>query len=254
MKLSSKPEVVVVTGASAGLGRAIVREFAREGANVGLLARGRERLEETRREAEALGGRAIVLTTDVADAEAVERAAVAVEREFVPIDIWVNNAMANIFAPFDQVTPEEFKRATEAPYLGYVHGAMAALKRMKPRDRGVIIQVGSALAYRSIPLQSAYCGAKHAVVGFTDSIRSEPLRDGGNAHITIAHMPALNMPQFEWSRSRMPRHPQPAPPIFQPKRRLALRSVEERGRAAHRPSTAARLTYSRFVGETGSVD
>jgi len=223
MKFSSKPEVVVVTGASAGLGRAIVREFAREGASVGLLARGRERLEEARREVEALGGRAIALTTDVADAEAVERAAEAVEREFGPIDIWVNNAMATVFAPFDQVTPEEFKRATDVTYLGYVHGTMAALKRMKPRDRGVIIQVGSALAYRSIPLQSAYCGAKHAVVGFTDSIRSELLHDGSNVHITIAHMPALNTPQFEWSRSRMPRHAQPVPPIFQPE--VAARAV-----------------------------
>jgi glycogen debranching enzyme/NAD(P)-dependent dehydrogenase (short-subunit alcohol dehydrogenase family) len=215
--------VVVVTGASAGLGRAIVREFAREGASIGLLARGRDRLEDARREVEALGGRALVLPTDVADAEAVEGAAEAVERELGPIDIWVNNAMATIFAPFDQVTPEEFKRATEVTYLGYVHGTMAALKRMKLRDRGVIVQVGSALSYRSIPLQSAYCGARHAVVGFTDSIRSELLRDGSNVHITIAHMPALNTPQFEWSRNRMPRRPQPVPPIFQPE--VAARAV-----------------------------
>jgi NAD(P)-dependent dehydrogenase (short-subunit alcohol dehydrogenase family) len=185
------------------LGRAIIREFAREGARIGLLARGRDRLEEARREVEALGGRALILPADVAEAEALERAAEAVEREFGPIDIWVNNAMATVFAPFEQIMPEEFKRATEVNYLGYVHGTMAALKRMKPRDRGVIVQVGSALAYRSIPLQSAYCGAKHAMVGFTDSIRSELLHDGSNVHITIAHMPALNTPQFEWSRSRM---------------------------------------------------
>lgn len=223
MKRSNKPEVVVVTGASAGLGRAIVREFAREGASIGLLARGRDRLEEARREVEALGGQALVLPTDVADAEAVEQAAEAVEREFGPIDIWINNAMATIFAPFDQVTPEEFKRATEVTYLGYVYGALAALKRMKPRDRGVIVQVGSALAYRSIPLQSAYCEAKHAVVGFTDSLRSELLHDGSKVHITMAHLPALNTPQFEWSRSRMPRHPQPVPPIFQPE--VAARAI-----------------------------
>jgi len=154
--------------------------------------------------------------TDVADASQVEDAASAVEREFGPIDIWVNNAMATVFSPFIEVTPEEFRRATEVTYLGCVYGTMAALRRMKPRDRGTIVQVGSALAYRSIPLQSAYCGAKHAIVGFTDSLRSELLHDGSNIRLTVVHMPALNTPQFEWSRSKLPRHPQPVPPIYEP--------------------------------------
>jgi glycogen debranching enzyme/short-subunit dehydrogenase len=243
----SKREVVVVTGASAGLGRAIVRAFARTGANIGLLARGRDRLEEARREVETLGGRALVLPTDMADAAAVERAAEAVERDLGPIDVWVNNAIATIFGPFDQVTPEEFKRATEVTYLGYVYGTLAALKRMKPRDRGVIVQVGSALAYRSIPLQSAYCGAKHAVVGFTDSLRSELLRDGSHVHVTMVQMPALNTPQFEWSRSHMPKHPQPVPPIFQPE--VAARAVVWAARQRRREVSVGLSTVVAIQGQ-----
>ncbi len=236
-----------MTGASAGLGRAIARAFAREGACIGLLARGRDRLEEARREVEALGGRALALPTDVADAESVESAANAVEREFGPIDIWINNAMATIFAPFDQVTPEEFKRATEVTYLGYVYGTMAALKLMKPRNRGVIVQVGSALSYRSIPLQSAYCGAKHAVIGFTDSIRSELLHEGSDVHITVAHPPALNTPQFEWSRSRMPRSPQPVPPIYQPE--VAARAVVWAARHRRREVSVGTPTVVAIQGQ-----
>ncbi|MDP9486528.1 MAG: SDR family oxidoreductase [Actinomycetota bacterium] len=212
------PEVVVVTGASAGVGRATVREFARRspGARIGLLARGRDGLEGARQEVEALGGRALVLPTDVSDAGAVEEAAGRVEEELGSIDVWVNNAMTAIFAPVKETTPEEYRRITEVTYLGYVHGTMAALKRMLPRDRGTIVQVGSALAYRGIPLQAAYCGSKHAIKGFTESVRTELLHDGSNVHLTMVQLPALNTPQFGVSRTRMPYHPQPVPPIYQP--------------------------------------
>ncbi|MGA8594100.1 MAG: SDR family oxidoreductase [Bryobacteraceae bacterium] len=223
MKDSNQAKVVVVTGASAGVGRAVVREFARQNAHIGLIARGRERLEAAQREVEQAGGKALVAPADVADARQVEDAAERIEREFGPIDIWVNNAMTTIFAPFLEIAPDEFKRATEVTYLGQVYGTMAALKRMKPRNRGAIVQVGSALAYRSIPLQSAYCGAKHAIVGFTDSIRSELLHDRSNVHITVVHLPAMNTPQFDWCRTRLPRHPQPVPPIFQPE--VAARAI-----------------------------
>ncbi|HVX67249.1 MAG TPA: SDR family oxidoreductase [Bryobacteraceae bacterium] len=209
-------EVVVVTGASAGLGRAIVRRFAGAGARIGLVARGVDGLEAARGEVERAGGAALALPTDVADAAQVEAAAEAVERAFGPIGIWVNDAMATVFSPFLEITPEEFKRATEVTYLGTVHGTRAALKRMVPRDRGVIVQVGSALAYRSIPLQAPYCGAKAAVRGFTDSIRTELLHQGSNVRLTMVQMPALNTPQFDWCRTRLPNHPQPVPPVFEP--------------------------------------
>jgi NAD(P)-dependent dehydrogenase (short-subunit alcohol dehydrogenase family) len=209
-------EVIVVTGASAGVGRATAVAFARRGARVGLLARGRDRLEATRDEIEAAGGEAIVVVTDVADADQVERAAAAVEESLGPIDIWVNNAMATVFSPFAEITPAEYRRATEVTYLGYVWGTMAALRRMLPRDSGVVVQVGSALAYRAIPLQAAYCGAKHAIQGFTESLRCELLREGSGVHVTMVQLPALNTPQFDWGRSRMPRKPQPIPPIYQP--------------------------------------
>jgi short-subunit dehydrogenase len=209
-------ETVVITGASAGVGRAVVREFAKRRANIGLLARGEERLDAARREVEEAGGRALMLPTDVADADRVERAAERVEQEFGPIDIWVNDAMVTVFAPFVEIRPEEFKRATEVTYLGCVYGTMSALRRMKERNRGTIVQIGSALAYRSIPLQSAYCGAKHAIVGFTDSIRTELIHDKSDVHITVVHLPAMNTPQFSWCRTRLPRHPQPVPPIFEP--------------------------------------
>ena len=214
--MSDNSEVVVVTGASAGVGRAIVREFAKRKAQIGLIARGRERLEQAKSEVEDAGGKALVLPVDVADAEQVEKAAEQVESELGPIDIWVNNAMTTILAPFVEITPDEFKRATEVTYLGVVYGTMSALKRMKARDRGTIVQVGSALAYRSIPLQAPYCGAKHAIVGFTDSIRSELFHDRSNIHITVVDLPAMNTPQFSWCRTRLPRHPQPVPPIWEP--------------------------------------
>ena len=213
---AKRSPVVVITGASAGIGRATVREFALHGAHIGLLARDREGLEAARREVEAVGGRAIVLLTDVASAEQVEAAAEAVEKRLGPIDVWVNNAMVSVLSPALDMTADEFKRVTEVTYLGYVHGTLAALRRMRHRDRGVIVQVGSALAYRSIPLQSAYCGAKHAVQGFVNSLRSELIHDGSHIHITTVQLPAVNTPQFSWIKSRMPNHPQPVPPIYQP--------------------------------------
>lgn len=212
----ARPEIVVVTGASAGVGRATVRAFARQGALLGLLARDRQRLEAARQEVEDLGGQALVLPTDVSCADEVETAAEIVEREFGPIDIWVNNAMVTVFAPVWETTPEEFRRVTEVTFLGYVHGTQSALKRMRPRNRGVIIQVGSALAYRGIPLQSAYCAAKHAIQGFNDSLRAELIHENSQVRVCMVQMPALNTPQFSWSRSHMPRKAQPVPPIFQP--------------------------------------
>ena len=189
---AKKNEVVVITGASAGVGRATVREFARHGALIGLVARGRDGLEAAKKEAEELGGRALVLPCDVADAAAVDAAADQVERELGPIDIWINNAMVSVFSPVKEMTPEEYRRVTEVTYLGTVHGSLAALKRMLPRNRGTILQVGSALAYRSIPLQSAYCAAKHAIVGFTDSLRCELIHEKSGIHVTVIHLPAVN--------------------------------------------------------------
>src|SRR5919199_1732481 len=216
MKRLTKPEVVVITGASAGVGRATARAFAREGAYIGLLARGRDGLEGARRDVEESGGRALVLPTDVSDADAVERAAEAVEREFGPIDVWINNAMVGVFAPVKATTAAEFRRVTEVTYLGYVHGTLAALRRMLPRDRGMILQVGSALCYRGIPLQAAYCAAKHAIQGFTESLRCELIHDRSNVKVTMVQLPAVNTPQFDWARSRMPRRAQPVPPVHQP--------------------------------------
>jgi short-subunit dehydrogenase len=209
-------EVVVVTGASAGVGRAVAHAFARRGARLGLLARDAEGLEAARAECRDLGGDALVLPTDVAGHDAVERAAAAVEEHLGPIDVWVNDAMATVFAPFLDTTAEEFVRATEVTYLGTVFGTMAALRRMVPRDRGTVVQVGSALAYRAIPLQAAYCGAKFGIRGMTDSVRTELLHRGSRVWITMVQLPALNTPQFSWCRTRLPSHPQPVPPIFQP--------------------------------------
>jgi len=208
--------VVVITGASAGVGRAAVRAFARQGADIGLIARGRDGLEGARREVESAGGRAIVLPADVANNDAVEAAAERVERELGPIDVWVNNAMVSVFSPVKDMQPDEFQRVTEVTYLGVVYGTLAALKRMLPRDRGAIVQVGSALAYRGIPLQAAYCGAKHAIQGFSESLRCELLHDGSNVHVSMVQLPAMNTPQFDWVKSRLPRKAQPVPPIYAP--------------------------------------
>jgi NAD(P)-dependent dehydrogenase (short-subunit alcohol dehydrogenase family) len=208
--------VVVVTGASAGVGRATVRAFAARGARLGLLARGPDGLEATRAEVEATGGRALAVPVDVADAQAVEAAADAVESALGQIDIWVNGAMTSVFSPVAEMTAEEIQRVTAVTYLGAVHGTLSALRRMLPRDRGVIVQVGSGLAYRSIPLQAAYCGAKFALRGFTDSLRSELIHLDSGVRITMVHLPALNTPQFRWVKSRLPNEAQPLPPIFQP--------------------------------------
>jgi NAD(P)-dependent dehydrogenase (short-subunit alcohol dehydrogenase family) len=211
-----KHEVVVITGASAGVGRATAQAFARRGAKIGLIARGRDGLEGAKRDVEALGGEALILPLDVSDAEALERAAAEVEKTFGPIDIWINNAMLSVFSPVMEMKPEEYKRVTEVTYLGYVYGTLAALKRMKPRDRGAIVQVGSALAYRGIPLQSAYCAAKHAIQGFHDSLRTELIHDGSRVRVVMVQLPAFNTPQFRWVKSRLPKKAQPVPPIFQP--------------------------------------
>ncbi|HZO34028.1 MAG TPA: SDR family oxidoreductase [Gaiellaceae bacterium] len=209
-------EVVVITGASGGVGRATAHAFGAHGAAVALLARDREGLEDAAREVERLGGRALVIPTDVADPAQVESAAEQAERELGPIDVWVNDAMATVFARFVDVEPDEYKRATEVTYLGTVYGTMAALRRMVARDRGTVVQVGSALSYRAIPLQSAYCGAKFGIRGFTDSVRTELEHDGSKVWITMVQLPAVNTPQFGWCRTKLPDHPQPVPPIFEP--------------------------------------
>jgi NAD(P)-dependent dehydrogenase (short-subunit alcohol dehydrogenase family) len=208
--------VAVITGASAGVGRAAARAFAKAGYDVGLIARGAQRLEAARVELAQFGGNALSVEADVADAGQVEAAAARFEADLGPIDCWVNNAMATVFAPVGDTSPDEFRRATEVTYLGSVWGTMAALRYMRPRDRGVIVQVGSALAYRGIPLQAAYCGAKHATQGFFESLRAELLHEGSSVRVTMVQLPALNTPQFTWGRAKLPRKPQPVPPIFQP--------------------------------------
>jgi short-subunit dehydrogenase len=209
-------EVVVVTGAAAGVGRATAVEFGRLGASVGLMARDGDLLEQAAEEIRRFGGQALVLPTDVSDATQVQSAAMQVEQKLGPIDIWVNDAMVTVFSKFVDISPEEFKRVTEVTYLGAVWGTMTALKCMMPRNKGCIVQVGSALAYRSIPLQSAYCGAKAAIRGFTDSLRTELLHNHSKIHLTMVQLPAVNTPQFAWCRTHMPRKPQPVPPIFDP--------------------------------------
>jgi len=216
-------QVVAITGASAGIGRATARLFAERGASVGLIARGQAGLDGAVRDVQQAGGTALAVPADVADFAQVDAAAQRIEEELGPIDVWVNVAFASVFAPFGQITPEDYRRVTEVTYLGFVHGTMAALARMRVRDRGVIVQVGSALGDRSIPLQSAYCGGKHAINGFTSSLRCELLHDKSGVHVTVVQMPAVNTPQFSWVRSRLPRHPQPVPPIYQPE--VAARGV-----------------------------
>lgn len=216
-------KVVVITGASAGVGRAVARMFGDEQASVALIARGRDGLEVAKREIEERGGRAIVIQADVADADAIEAAAARTEAELGPIDVWINNAMVSVFSPIREMNAAEFRRVTEVTYLGVVHGTLSALKRMLPRDRGVIVQVGSTLAYRGIPLQSAYCAAKHAIQGFHESLRCELLHDKSNVRVTMVHLPAVNTPQFRWTRSRMPRKPEPFGTIYQPE--VAARAI-----------------------------
>jgi NAD(P)-dependent dehydrogenase (short-subunit alcohol dehydrogenase family) len=216
MMTSNTPQVVVVTGASGGIGRATAQQFGARGAKVALLARGQLGLQGAAKEVEAAGGTALPICVDTADYAQIQQAADRVEQELGPIDVWVNVAFTSVFAPFTQIEPEEYKRVTEVSYLGYVYATRIALDRMLPRDRGTIVQVGSALAYRGIPLQSAYCGAKHAIQGFHDSLRCELLHDKSNVHVTMVQMPAVNTPQFSWVLSRLPHHAQPVPPIYQP--------------------------------------
>ncbi|HEY1840277.1 MAG TPA: SDR family oxidoreductase [Mycobacterium sp.] len=236
-------QTVVITGASAGIGRATAQLFGRRGANVALLARGAAGLKGAARDVEAGGGKALAIPTDVADYSAVVAAADETESVFGPIDVWVNVAFTSVFAPFSKITAEEFKRVTEVSYLGYVHGTMTALAKMRPHGRGTIVQVGSALSQRSIPLQSAYCGAKHAINGFTESVRCELLHEGSQVRITVVQMPAVNTPQFSWVLSRLPRHPQPVPPIYQPE--VAARGV------VHAADHPERKQY--WVGESTAV-
>jgi len=212
----SESRVVVITGASAGVGRAVAHRFARAGWRIGLIARDAAALEEVKREVSELGGSAVAAAADVADSQAVFRSADAIANALGSIDVWINDAMVTMFAPVWQMTPEEFRRITEVTYLGQVHGTMAALRHMRPGNRGQIIQIGSALAYRGIPLQSAYCGAKHAIRGFTDAVRTELLHEGSAIQLTIMELPAVNTPQFDWARTRMARQPRPVAPVFQP--------------------------------------
>jgi short-subunit dehydrogenase len=242
-----KSEVVVVTGASAGLGRAIAIEFGRHNARVALLARGKQGLADAQREVEAAGGTAITIPIDVADSGGVESAAQTVEKMLGPIDVWVNNAMTSVFSPVKLMRPEEYTRVTDVTYLGVVYGSMAALKHMLPRDRGTIVQVGSALAYRSIPLQSAYCAAKHAIAGFTDSLRCELIHDRSKVRVTMVQMPALNTPQFDWVKSRLKNRAQPVPPIFQPE--VGARAVYAAAHTTRREVYVGASTVGAIVGQ-----
>lgn len=227
--MRASPSVVVITGASAGVGRATAVAVAERGCKIGLIARDEQSLEDTRMAVEAAGGQALALPVDVADAAAVDAVADRVEHELGPIDTWINAAMVTVFGPVVETTAEEYRRVTEVTYLGYVHGTLAALKRMRRRDYGTIVQVGSALSYRAIPLQSAYCAAKFAIRGFTDSLRSELIHDGSRIRLTMVQLPAVNTPQFEWARNHMAERPQPVPPIYQPEAvaRAIVRAAEE---------------------------
>lgn len=258
------PLVVVITGASAGLGRAIAHAYAKRGAKLGLLARNPEALDATKKECTEFGGEAIFIPTDVSDADAVDCAATQIEQEFGSIDIWVNDAMVSVFSPVKEMEPSDYKRVTDVLYLGFVHGTLSALRRMLPRDRGTIIQIGSALSYRSIPLQSAYCAAKHAINGFTDSLRCELFHDHSNVKITTVQMPAMNTTQFDWVKNRMPHNTQPVPPIFEPE--VAAEAVVSAGLANNprreywvgTPTVAAIVgqkffpgLLDRYLGKTG---
>lgn len=238
--------VVVVTGGTAGVGRATARLFAEAGDHVAVLARGRRRLDETEIELKGRSGRALAIQADVADADAVEAAAERVENELGPIDVWVNNAMTSVFAKVEDLTPEEISRVTDVTYLGAVHGTLSALRRMKPRNRGVIVQVGSALAYRAIPAQAAYCGAKHALRGFTDSLRTELIAEKSEVAVTSIHLPAMNTPQFDWVRNKLGKRAQPVPPIFQPE--VAARTIVAAADDPSRENWVAGTTWATVLG------
>jgi NAD(P)-dependent dehydrogenase (short-subunit alcohol dehydrogenase family) len=244
---SDEQQVVVITGASAGVGRATATTFASRGWRVGLIARGPDGLDGARREVEEAGGEALVVSADVADAQAIAAAAQTAVTRWGGIDVWINNAMATIFAPVEAVTPQEFRRVTEVTYLGQVHGTLAALHHMRPRGTGTIVQIGSALAYRSIPLQSAYCAAKAAVRGFTDSLRSELIHEKSAIRLTMVQLPAVNTPQFDWARSRLPRRLQPVPPIFDP--RSVAEEIYRAAMEAPREYWIGRPTMQALLGQ-----
>lgn len=243
----SQNEVVVITGASAGVGRCVAREFAKRGARIGLIARGRAGLDGAKHDVERLGGEAIIIPTDVADAKEVFTARNQVEEKLGAIDIWVNVAMTSVFSPVKEMTPEDYKRVTDVTYLGFVNGTLAALKSMLPRNKGTIVQVGSALAYRSIPLQSAYCASKHAIVGFTDSLRCELIHDKSEVHVTCVHLPAMNTPQFGWVKSRLPHKAQPVPPIYEPE--VAARAIYWAAHQRRREVWVGSSTVEAIVGQ-----
>lgn len=245
-----KNRTVVITGATAGIGRSTALEFAEQGYNVGLIARDQEALDKARREVEALGAKALGVSTDVANAEEVTAAAARIAEELGPIDIWINSAMVTVFSPVDKMTAEEYKDVTDITYLGYVHGTLTALKHMKPRNKGCIVQVGSALAYRSIPLQSAYCGAKAAIRGFTDSLRSELIHDNSNIKVTMVQLPAHNTPQFDWARNKLDKIAQPLAPIYQPE--VAARAIYRAAHDAPRELWVGRNTLLSIIG-TGFI-
>lgn len=249
-------QTVVVTGASGGIGRAVATGFGARGARVALLARGVEGLDGAARDVEAGGGRALAMPTDVADAKQVEAAAARAESELGPIDVWVNAAFSSVFAPFDRIGADEFRRVTEVSYLGYVYSTMAALRRMRPRDRGTIVQVGSALAYRGIPLQTAYCGAKHAIQGFHEALRCELLHEKSKIKVTMVQMPAVNTPQFSWLVNRLPRRPQPVPPIYQPEfaARAVLYAADHPRRREYWVGTSTALTLAVNAIAPGLLD
>ena len=244
-------QTVVITGASAGIARATARLYGQRGAKVGLIARGEAGLDAAAEDVTAAGGTALPISADVANFDEVDAAATRIESELGPIDVWINVAFTSVFAPFAEIKPDEFRRVTEVSYLGFVHGTMAALARMRPREHGTIVQVGSALSERSIPLQSAYCGAKHAINGFTSSLRCELLHDGSPVRVTLVQMPALNTPQFSWVRSKLPHQPQPVPPIYQPEvaARAIVYAADHPGRREYwvGASTAVTLAANKFA-------
>jgi len=243
----TKPLVVVITGASAGVGRAVARAYGADKARIGLIARGQDGLEATAREIEALGGTALILPTDVADAQAVEAAAQRAEAELGPIDIWVNCAFAGVLSRFIDMSLEDYRRVTDVTYHGQVHGTMAALKRMMPRNNGSIVLVGSALAYRGIPLQAAYCGAKHAIQGFQDSLRCELIHSGSKVHVSMVQLPGVNTPQFDWIRTNLPKKAKPASPPYQPE--IAAKAIQFAARSRRKEVVVGFPSMQAIIGD-----
>jgi NAD(P)-dependent dehydrogenase (short-subunit alcohol dehydrogenase family) len=240
-------EVVVITGASGGVGRAAARRFAADGAKIGLLARGRKGLEAAAREVEQAGGQALALPVDVAEYDQVEAAASSVEDAFGPIDVWVNDAMVTVYAEFLDIEPDEFRRATEVSYHGMVWGTRAALKRMVPRDQGSVVQVCSAMSYRGIPLQSPYCGAKHACKGFTESVITELLHNKSKVQVSMVQLPGLNTTQFTWGRTKLPKQTMPVPPIYQPE--VAADAIHYAAHHKRRQVYVGMPTVMNIIGE-----